>query len=319
MVSNLSIETVWQTLHLSDVYSLSKLFSKCLSIYETKPIKCLESDNFLDLPSHLFAKIIAYQSVSCKEEKIYEACLRWVKRQCKRENKPLNDSNIREQLQRGNVLHKIRFIQMDMDYFTKNISSRKILSKGEIINVYQSVHSKESCGGLFLSDARHNKVCRLMRCRVNTDSDWVVGRRSAIAVCFRERILLHGIIVFGPKIVESNYKLDVAIKTTPGEPIIAENNQRAVSAIQDQALKFKDNQHFYDVLLKVPIELERRIYYNIELCMNGPITYTGIDYKTDVSDGNIRVTIKDSSLSDDGTSVCSGQIPGLIVSIICDD
>ncbi|XP_052087209.1 BTB/POZ domain-containing protein 6-like [Mytilus californianus] len=312
LACNMVPDTIWQIFYLADIYFLhSGLRTKCFDFYESNSKKCLESSFISNLPEGLFRDIIEHTPVSCKEESIYEACLRWVAKKLSSERP--RDRDMRKQLIRSEILYKIRFSCITNDYFGHNISKRKILSKDEIASIQRSMYDDGYSDELFISDIRRPKLHKLMRCGVRKDKSWKVGEwKDAIDICFREVLLLHGIVVFGTISGESNYKIDVSLMEPCGD------EQRTISVLQGKELETKQRTALYDVLLKQPVEIKRNTKYTIELLMIGACTVSGCDYETEVSDGTFKVTFANSPDSYNGTNIKTGQIPGVIVSNVYD-
>lgn len=305
LTCHMTPDTVWQIFYMADLYFRhTELLSKCFDFYESHSAKCLESSVIVDLPKTLFCTIIKHNCVSCREERIYEACLRWASNQLKTEK--ANDRDIREQLIINDILYKIRFRWIRNKYFEKNISKRSILTEEEISLIYRSKDDDNVSDELFYQDIRRPKSHRLLRCLPRFDRNWTVGRTDAIDIYFKGVVLLQGVIVFGTISGESSYKVDLCIT----------DNGRTMSVLKNKELKTNSEEPFYEILLKKPLKLKSNNRYTIELNMEGSCTLTGKNFETEVSDGVFGVTFCNSQQSSNGTRTNYGQIPGVIVSNI---
>jgi hypothetical protein len=86
------------------------------------------------------------------------------------------DGNIRQVL--GDLIFLLHFPAMNAEYFSKNVSTRNILTKEEIIAVFQTYHNSKTY--IFPLQKRLPVLIKLMRCVPDVSSDTSVWSISKI-------------------------------------------------------------------------------------------------------------------------------------------
>ena len=125
---------------------LSDLIDKCSehldNVSELDAIAILDSEAFLTMSSDAMSVFLG-RSIQCQEERIWEAMIKWDKKQ--RENMNISrtaqdDDDEKESVGASSLLkslrHLIRFGLMDGEYFTRNIVPMRVLTDKEMIEVF---------------------------------------------------------------------------------------------------------------------------------------------------------------------------------------
>ncbi|XP_071145748.1 BTB/POZ domain-containing protein 6-like [Mytilus edulis] len=215
--SLIDLNRVWNVLQTAIDFSLDDLKLECLQYISRDTIRCLGSSQFQNLGKECFSEVIRYERLSCKEELVYESSINWAANQCRKQNIAENDENIRSVL--GDVIFAIRFPLMDVEYFARNITVKNILTKDEILSVFQSIHTKAE--GLFSSEKR-KQTMRLLRNISHADGSVEMIQRcmdnsenlfaAADIYCKTSDINLHGVIVYVPPSRTIQTKVSLRLK-----------------------------------------------------------------------------------------------------------
>lgn len=169
----ISGENVAEILNLANKYNLPEIMSSCSSFLtnhldEENAIDCLdlarkfgfdelttlsrelvgcytlnviETQSFLECNQDILHEILSIDPVSCDEESIFDACIKWAKLRCNQESiDAANPANLRSAL--GNCFQRIRFNEMDQEGLLERVNRYKdMFSKDEIIEMFQaSIH-----------------------------------------------------------------------------------------------------------------------------------------------------------------------------------
>ncbi|KAL3120054.1 hypothetical protein niasHT_003306 [Heterodera trifolii] len=122
-------------------------FANCCLAYIGKNADTLiEADEFLQIDQKLLCEILERDELQISGEiSIWNAALRWTDEKCRANGLKCSAENRRQML--GPALFKIRFPLLSNEEFTKNIVPFGVLSKDEIIAIYQ-FNSLPNCYGI---------------------------------------------------------------------------------------------------------------------------------------------------------------------------
>lgn len=136
---------------------------------------------------------------------------------CRKVKNSLNTREIREML--GNIIFEVRFVNLSLEQFWKNIASDKILTDEEKIHVYKVIVEKTTENGVLKSSERKRLIEIL---RLHSDTTVCVWRHAycvdAIQFKVNNIIFLHGILLYGNS--SSHYTFDVEIKIISPSDIV---------------------------------------------------------------------------------------------------
>lgn len=282
--SMIDLNRVWNVLQTSIDFSLDDLKIECLQYISRDTIRCLGSSQFQSLAKECFSEVIRYERLSCKEELVYECSINWAANQCRKQNIPENDENIRSVL--GDVIFAIRFPLMDVEYFAKNITVKNILSKDELLSVFQSIHTKSE--GLFSFEKR-KQTMRLLRNISHADGSvemikqYMDNAEQLFAAtdiyCKTLDINLHGVIVFVPPSRTIQTKVSLRLKRSQDDIDVDYLHYRPrgyqeygdnIMSIEGDNLSCVENFSIaqdldtHNVPLETQYRLRRNVWYTIE-------------------------------------------------------
>ncbi|XP_046576915.1 BTB/POZ domain-containing protein 6-like isoform X2 [Haliotis rubra] len=133
----MSVDNVCSLFEQAHFFDEEQLYQSCLSFIHQQGTEVLQTTGFLLLSRACVSDVISSNSLACEESVVFEAMLRWAEAECKRQHKPVHDSNLREIL--GELLFKIRFSLLDISYYSSYVSTRKILTDAEKVFLFQSI------------------------------------------------------------------------------------------------------------------------------------------------------------------------------------
>lgn len=287
-------------LQTANDFNLIDLKEKALQYIHKQGRVCMMSDSLSFLSSDCLKLVIESDNLKCKEDFVFQQVVRWAQDKCEEKDLSLSDDNIRAML--GDLIYHIRFPIMERRYFTKQVSTRRILLPDEIIRVYQSFD------GIIIDDfstkLRLPNPVKFYRCIVNDGPmSWTQdGSVDSIEFTADFDGLLLGIIVFGAKDYNGHHAITVKIIQF-----------FTVMTSTTTTLTSKEGQEMYDIMFIEPIKFTKNVRYTIQLTMKGPKTFTGKNYMTQIIEDDLSVAFTFGVSSLNGTNETSGQIPGIIV------
>ena len=288
---------VLQTAH---DFNLDNLKAKALQYIHKQGKVSMVSESLSFLSADCLKLVIESDNLKCKEDFVFQQVVRWAQDKCEEKDLPLTDGNIRTIL--GNLIYHIRFPIMERRYFTKKVSTRRILTPEEIIRVYQSYDGVNIDD--FSMKLRLPNPLKFYRCIVNeSQTSWTQdGSVDSIEFSSDFDGLLLGIIVFGSKDYKGLHEITVKIIQF-----------FTVLTSTTTTLTSKEGHEMYEIMFIEPIKFTKNVRYTIQLTMKGPRTFTGKNYMTQIVEDDLTVSFTFGVSSLNGTNETSGQIPGIIV------
>ncbi|XP_046565367.1 BTB/POZ domain-containing protein 6-like [Haliotis rubra] len=133
----MSVDNVCSLFEQAHVFDEKQLYKSCLSFIHQKGKEVLQTTGFIQLSRACVFDVISSDSLACEERFVFEAMLRWAEAECKRQHKPVHDSNLRNIL--GELEFQIRFGLLDMSYYSSKVSTCKILTDAEKVMLFQAI------------------------------------------------------------------------------------------------------------------------------------------------------------------------------------
>jgi hypothetical protein len=90
---------------------------------------------FIKLPRECVLELIVTNKINLSQEEIYTAVIQWSECQCALASKDPTPENKRQML--GNILKKIKYVNMAVEFFNNQVAAQRVLSVDDIIEVYQ--------------------------------------------------------------------------------------------------------------------------------------------------------------------------------------
>ena len=121
---------------------MKSLQNKCLEYIIKNATIVLSSPGFLKLSHATFLSLLGKDELAAGEIEIFQAAVKWAKHQCETRQMPIDGQNMRMQL--GEALFQIRFPVMPIEEFARVVDSSGILTKEELLMMYQYNANKGS-------------------------------------------------------------------------------------------------------------------------------------------------------------------------------
>lgn len=266
--------------------------------------RVFESDGFLDLKREILQSLVESDELPLEEEFIYQSLTRWAKHNCVKEGKDNpNFTEIRKML--GNTIFEVRFLTLSLETFWKDIASDEILSADEKNHISQVIVGKTVQNTVFKSTERKACVHILRSQSDSTVCNWSNGGLvDAVEFEVNKPVFLHGLLLYGNS--ANDYTYDVEIKIISASSIVL---------VHMLSKKIKDSCKMFQMHFGKSCKINPNEKYTVWVKMNGPDSYRGY-YSKHVDYKGFTFTFYRSSYCYNGTSASTGQIPGLICSLI---
>lgn len=158
--SNITEDSVCYIMENARMFNIAELLTKCKNfIFCTEYVarRVFESCGFLEPRREILLSLVESDELPLDEYFIYQSLTRWAKYNCVQEGKSsLNTREIREML--GNIIFEVRFVNLSLEEFWKNIASDKILTDEEKIHVFKVIVEKTTENGVLKSSERKRLI-----------------------------------------------------------------------------------------------------------------------------------------------------------------
>lgn len=153
MKENISKGNVCLILKMAYEMNCQNEKDRALNAFYRDAEELLGSEGIFELPQKCLIDIFKSNRITLTEEKKFDVAKLWAESLCRRQNRELNDRNIKELL--APVVDCIKFEKMDMEYFNDHVSNRDILDQKRIISIFQTL---VKCKSTFASNERSATV-----------------------------------------------------------------------------------------------------------------------------------------------------------------
>ena len=121
-----------------------QLAALCLECIDKNTPEALTADGFTDIDIDTLSAVLDRDSLRIKENKLFDAVLRWSEAECQRQSLPVTVENQRSVL--GRALDQIRFPLMTVEEFAQGPAQSGILTDRETVSLflYFTVNPKPS-------------------------------------------------------------------------------------------------------------------------------------------------------------------------------
>ena len=326
-------ENVCSIMESAHTFNDTELLRKCREYFYREPIKCLQSDSFLDLCADCVDNVISSDDLPLEESLIFERVLEWADAECIRKNLELIDSSRRHVM--GKILNHIRFPIMESQYFAERVACREILSKSERLAIFTFICSDQKSKTDFKSTRRKGRCVYARSCSAKPNSRmthsnrykvvmrfernghvtlknenlWFVGQKAdKIDFSCATTVYIHGIVMYGCGVEGADYNAHASILKT-GLPFLS-NELSHVSATIPATFPYKT----FNIYFPEPVHIAPNVKYTVAVTLQGPRSYWGEGGEQSVTNDGVQFDFYKSSGETNGTDVDHGQIPGLIFS-----
>lgn len=304
--SKMAADNVCVIMENARIFSMTQLLKTCKDfIFDTgyEARRVFESDGFLDLKREILLSLVESDELPLEENFIYKSLIRWAKHKCVKEGKENpNLTDIRKML--ANTIFEVRFPTMSLETFWKDMASDEILTADEKVHISQVIVGKTNQNTVFKSTVRKIGV-HIMRSQSDpTVCNWVyAGNVDAIEFEVNRTISLYGILLYGNSNTQYSYDVEIKIISSSG-----------IVLVHMLPKKINETCKMFQVLLDKPCTIYPNEKYTVWVKMNGPKSYRG-EYSECVDYKGYKFKFYQTVQSSNGTSVASGQIPGLLCSL----
>ncbi|XP_041373457.1 BTB/POZ domain-containing protein 6-like [Gigantopelta aegis] len=336
-------------LYISKKYDVSTLEEKCLTYLETsmtsenacfileqahiyeeedlkeKAMSCIRNNGDASLMSrdvvHLcrscLSDVIQSDQLIATEETVFESVLSWSESACRSQLREVTPRNRRDAL--GDALLHVRYPLLSQTYFVDSVSPTELLTESEEIKIMKyfvrpdkdvsPFNSKQRNKSTTTCDRKQRIITRLDK---SLNSDWKCRGfcDDGIKFCTNTDASLAGFQLYGARSNTSQtYDIKAFVTETSTDELV-EGSQITQTVVADTET--------YDVYFARAIQLVKDEKYNLIVNITGPNTHGGESGRSRVDDGDFSCSFFDyktsshSSKRSNGTSVNSGQIPGLL-------
>lgn len=195
-------------LEQADKFDNVELKKKCLDFIFHQPRVVLRSSSFCDLPFQCVLDIISSDYIDATEDSIFDAVLRWSEIECLRQELLNSPKNQRRVI--GKLLYQIRFPLINESYFNKTVVKSDILTKDEIIHLYNFYSGKEQHSKHFISTKRQTGENLVLHWRFGPVS-CIHNEETAISFSTSIEILIEGVQVDCSIYEDDFYDADLAL------------------------------------------------------------------------------------------------------------
>lgn len=290
LMSNINTDHACFVFGLAFTYPMDDLKAKALDFILKNGNKCLESEDFLSLPSTSLVYIVKPDELDCKESTVYLRLMEWAKLKCKDATLEATDHHVKTYL--GEAFNFIRYPLMNINFFTNNVANTTLLSAGEKLKVYKQMSSIEK----FSVRHRMLKANHILRCKVAYPRESLVDLNVNARISVSGPGLLTSVLLFGSKDYNGSHKVEITI--SKGKDVFTTKT----------TLHSIEGQEIYEVLLDRSVDMDKQAHYGINLKMEGPPTFRGHAFGSlKGTDGYVaQLIFDDNSLS----KMKESQIPG---------
>ncbi|XP_052097602.1 BTB/POZ domain-containing protein 6-like [Mytilus californianus] len=302
-------------------YHLSELQTESLDYIEMNTKSCLLSEHAVSLSKDCLELILKSDYLNCTETDICQFIFKWGKHQCDLAKLEPSGGNMREAL--GNILYLIRFPNVGMEFFSKEVTSSCLLTDDEMLCIYKShfgVVSKtfSSC---LRTPVSKRKTYLVNRYSQITGPMGTSGKQSLIFLSDKD-VWLKGVVIFLPHVQPATYNYDCydqqvyQVCINISIRIMDDSNEEKFHETQ-QINYGPQCGHIWQMNFSKPVRVHSMRDYIIQMDDIGLQIYYGRACKESVTDLQSGVTIKfkNSKVSGDGTTVSIGQFAGLSFSV----
>ena len=308
---NLDANNVFSVLPGARIYEEATLVEKCWEMVDEHSEEAMYSEAFLDITHEMLSSVLQRDTLSAREVDIFKAVDRWAKHQCKKTQREVTGKDKRKLL--GEAINLIRFPLMTEEEFASLVPKTKLLPKKDVCDIFLYFNNVLE-SPLIFSDVPRNtqEIKRIIRFKdVKAPSgSWCYDgiKHDSVAFSVSDNVALHGVRLFGSE--GAKYSVTVGIYDK-GTRTNTEKLTEEVGTF-DTEKDITNGYYGFDVLFKRPVAVKKNETYEIRAVINGPISYSGQQGQTQVTDQGISFSFSAASSSTNGTSETKGQIPDIL-------
>jgi len=307
--SNLGPDNAFTLLSQARLFDEPQLAEMCLTCIDKHTVDSFNAEGFTDIDVDTLRAVLARDSLSARENQLFEAVVKWADRECTRRDITNTSVNKRKVIE--DALYLIRFPLMTLEEFANNVAQTGILTDKELVNLFLHFTVNPKPTVKFPDRPRRcltgkeKSVVRFMK----TEARWgYSGTSDRIKFTVNRRIFVVGLGLYGSINVPKDYEVSVQIINSETGQIIGHN---------DTAFSCDGTDSLNRVMFKEPMEILPNVTYTACGTLRGPDSYYGTKglKKTHIELPNrekVEFKFSYAAGNNNGTSVEDGQIPEII-------
>ncbi|XP_048245047.1 BTB/POZ domain-containing protein 2-like isoform X2 [Haliotis rufescens] len=294
LVKSLSEDNVCQILEQCHGFGELDLERKALKILTEGGKRVVKSPGFVDLCPDCLEMFLKSNNRKVKEEDLFEAAMSWTEERCRKEG--VSDTPENRQRLLGDMRYEIRFTSMPLEYLAHIVGPSGMLTQEEGERIMDQKRVAYEFRRNVTTSFKYVSRLQYYETRVTKPG------RHAVSFSPSWDIQLQGCQLYGGRLRTEEYTLSIRVYG-PNNMVIAE-------PVRNASLELHGRRQRSNVLFPSSVSLTAGATYTLCVDMEGPATARGWGGKD-----TVQFTFRPSPMSDTGTSLREGQIPGLIFSL----
>ena len=282
----------------------SHLTSVCWNVVDSYTEEVLESasPSLLD-DAHLLSLMLARNSLTINEVKIFQAINCWAEDNCRKQGIEVSGKNKRDVIGEA-ILTLVRFPVMTEKEFASHVPDTGILTATEIVKLFMYFNLGRRPGEFSCDPRGKNSKNQMQRCKrfSGVGCFWHYNRGAADSISFivNAPVLIKGVRLFGYQKEKYLVNLKVGGKTV------------VVGQFQTEEQE-KDGYHGFDVIFECPFQLLPEVPCAVEALIHGPKSLYGTSGEEEVNCGTVtfRFIATETPLGNSST-VSQGQFAEIL-------
>uniref|UniRef100_A0A3Q3AAF0 BTB domain containing 1 n=1 Tax=Kryptolebias marmoratus TaxID=37003 RepID=A0A3Q3AAF0_KRYMA len=297
LTKHLRADNAFMLLTQARLFDEPQLASLCLDTIDKSTADAINAEGFTDIDLDTLCAVLERDTLSIRENRLFEAVVRWAEAECYRQQLPPTAENKQKVL--GKALPLIRFPLMTVEEFAAGPAQSGILFDREVVNLFLhfTVNPKPRVDYI----DRPRCCLRGEECSINrfqqVESRWgYSGTSDRIRFNVNRRISVVGFGLYGSIHGPTDYQLFF---------------------VNDTGFSCDGSANTFRVMFKEPIEILPNVSYTACATLKGPDSHygtKGLKKVTQESTTGTKTTFFffSSPGNNNGTSVEDGQIPEII-------
>ncbi|XP_065672632.1 BTB/POZ domain-containing protein 2 [Hydra vulgaris] len=307
--SKLGPDNALTLLSQARLFDEPQLAEMCLNCIDKYTVASLNAEGFTDIDADTLKIVLLRDSLSARENQIFDAVVRWSEVECRRRN--IEKTNENKRIALGDLLYLIRFPLMTLEEFANNAAQSGMLTDKEIVDLFLHFTVNPKPNVKFPDRPRRcltgkeKSVIRFAK----TEARWgYSGTSDRIKFMVNRRIYVVGLGLYGSINVPTDYDVNIQI---------INSETTAVVGYTDTKFSCDGTDSLNRVMFKEPIEILPNISYTACGTLRGLDSYYGSKGMKKViielpNHEKVEFKFSYAAGNNNGTSVQDGQIPEII-------
>lgn len=299
------------------------LEKKCWYYIEAHCHEALTSTAFLNINQEVLINMLEREGLNAKEDNLFQSLVKWSTYQCEQSGLEVTAENKRAVL--GNAVYCVRYLTMPPKEFAEVVSKSDLLTKDEIIAIFQMLNSVSPSIDTFQTNlnkriqGKPRQLKPTHRCsrfaidQIRTSKtlggwQYTSGHPDILSFSVDKDIYFHGVRLFGALGHSGSYHVDLTFSN---------------AKISDRYYSERKNTLVpgFDVLLPSPVVVKKGLWYEISATIKGNGSYYGERGMSSVKCAGMSFNFRDCSdldVPNNKTLSERGQFYEILFSVCCD-